>query len=219
MTTINFYNIDGNSEISLSNFIGTQDILVAKLTQDGYWVWAAKAEGTATVFVDAIAVDKNNNVYACGAIFASTNFYNIDGSSTISLANPTGKADGYVAKINSKGIWKWALKAESAAFESTDAVTVYDNYVYAIGNYKEPLSLYNANGNLATTLSGNTVESTFVGKITTSGNWLWATNITGVSNSCYDLVGRLAPCSKILSVILHVLRNIFLLLGLLVLVL
>ena len=82
---------------------GEGDILMAKLSSDGTWVWAVSA-GTALYYDECrgVTIDSNDNVYGTGYFQGTVNF----GNNTVT----TTGFDGWLARVNSTGQFDWAMK-------------------------------------------------------------------------------------------------------------
>ena len=63
---ITFYDVDGKSNVSLTNSTEVEDILVAKVNCNGFWQWAIKAEGDVGQKADDLAIDSKGFIYTCG---------------------------------------------------------------------------------------------------------------------------------------------------------
>ena len=85
------------------NTEGEGDILMAKLSKTGSWVWAVSA-GTALYYDECrgVTVDSNDNIYGTGYFRGQVNF----GNTTVS----TTGFDGWIARVNSTGQFDWAMK-------------------------------------------------------------------------------------------------------------
>ena len=82
---------------------GEGDILIAKLSKSGVWMWAVSA-GTALYYDECrgVTVDSNDNVYGTGYFRGDVDF----GGTVIS----TTGFDGWLARVNSTGQFDWAMK-------------------------------------------------------------------------------------------------------------
>ncbi len=104
------YHSDGSaSGLTISNFGTNVNILVAQLSDGGYWKWVAAVGGDNNDQYCAIALDCCGNAYISGEYNnASTQltFYNSDLSNTINGPSSVS-SDLFVAKINSDGFWQW----------------------------------------------------------------------------------------------------------------
>jgi len=82
---------------------GEGDILIAKLSKDGVWLWAVSA-GTAMYYDECrgVTIDSNDNVYGTGYFQGTVNF----GNTTVM----TTGFDGWIARVNNTGQFDWAIK-------------------------------------------------------------------------------------------------------------
>ncbi len=82
---------------------GEGDILMAKLSKSGTWMWAVSA-GTALYYDECrgVTIDSNDNVYGTGYFRGQVSFGNTSVSTT--------GFDGWLARVNSTGQFDWAMK-------------------------------------------------------------------------------------------------------------
>jgi len=143
---------------------GDNDIFVAKLDNNGNWLWAQKAGGPSTDEGNGIAVDANCNIYLSGYFkWACT-----VGSMSLNT-NGNQYTDVLVAKIDSNGNWLWAKKA-GGTYDDRAVDIALDTYsnVYIAGMFKNDApfgSVY---------LQSNSYGDIFVAKLNTNGAWNWA---------------------------------------------
>ena len=109
---------------------GQGDILIAKLSKDGSWLWAVSAG--AALFYDecrGVTIDSNGNVYGTGYFNGTVSF----GSTQITS---TG-FDGWIARVNNTGEFDWAMKFGGGDIDVgwDIAADNYDN-LYVTGFYR-----------------------------------------------------------------------------------
>lgn len=146
------------------------DIFIAKLDNSGNWLWAKQCGGG--VYGDyplSIDVDNSANVYVTGCFEGTTAF------GTTSLAS-LGYADVFVAKLNTNGTWLWVKQAGGANGDYAYGVAVDANSNLYLTGYYWYTSTFGS-----TTLTSSYSSDTFVAKLDSSGNWLWARNTVGIS--------------------------------------
>ncbi len=163
----------GSTNLSTSG----SDSYVAKLNQNGSWLWAAIA-GSSTGHGNGISVDSNGDAYVTGWFTTSASF------GTNSLSNG-GTEDIYVAKINSTGSWKWAVKAGSTT-NNDGGVGIgvgASGNIFVSGSFQASATFG------STTLASSGVFNVFVAKLTSTGSWLWAVKAGGGS---YDHGGEIS---------------------------
>ena len=160
---------------------GEGDILIAKLSKDGNWLWAVSA-GTALYYDECrgVTIDSNGNVYGTGYFQGSVNF----GNTTIT----TTGFDGWLARVNSTGQFDWAMKFGGFDVDVGWDVAAdnYDN-LYVTGFYRNFTEFD------ATQLSADGVTDDsrfFVAYYNVSANlWDWARDSYGDGTSTpYQIV-------------------------------
>lgn len=119
------------------------------------------------------AVDKDNNVYVTGVLFASSAPY-VFGSTSLTVK---GGSDIFVAKLNSQGKWLWAkrfggvdnLAADYAKEEGRTIVTDPDGNVYVGAHFAGTMVI----GSTTLTSMGGIKIDLFVAKLSPEGKLLW----------------------------------------------
>lgn len=145
---------------------------VAKLDDNGNFIWAEKFEGIKDQRGsrdNRIAIDNFSNVYVVGG-FEGTAQY---GATTLTSV---GEWDGFLFKMDSDGNFIWAKSIGSNKTDRIDGIAIdYCDNVYVAGEYRNPMHFPGANASNGTdTLSHSKKRDIFVAKITTNGDWVWA---------------------------------------------
>jgi len=146
------------------------DIFVAKMDEDGNWLWVTQAGGTESSFGHGITIDNEGNSYVTGYFRDTATF----GSHSLTS---NGNADIFVAKMDANGNWLWATQSGGGGYDEGNGITIDDtgnSYVTGTFDYTATFSSYS--------LYSNGSWDIFVAKMDTDGNWLWATNAGGTSN-------------------------------------
>lgn len=139
------------------------DILVAKINENGNWLWAKHA-GTPDVIEEdcnylyncegyGISIDYQNNIYLTGYFETAVNSKTIFGQFSLVSAIPgcdESSDDIFIAKLDNNGNWIWVTQA--SGHRDIEA----RNYAYAITN--------DFNGNIY--ITGEIIPPTFFGNIT-----------------------------------------------------
>ncbi|MBJ62269.1 MAG: hypothetical protein CMB57_03360 [Euryarchaeota archaeon] len=154
---------------------GEGDILIAKLSKDGTWLWAVST-GTATYYDECrgVTVDSNDDVYGTGYFQGSVDFNG-------TVITTTG-FDGWVARVNSTGQFDWAMKFGGFDVDVGWDV-VADNYdnLYVTGYYQN-LTEFNTSQLVDYTQSGNSKFFVAYYNFSAQG-WDWAKHSTGAGTS------------------------------------
>ncbi len=143
---------------------GGQDVLVAKLSCEGVWLWGRRAGSTYVDMANSIARDGGGNLYIAGEFVGLVGF----GSSVLSGTNLYQSM--FVAKLTPSGNWIWANCANGSAYYTTAVRITADQ----TGNCcVTGLFLGSANfGN--NELISNTGNDIYFAKLTANGDWAWA---------------------------------------------
>lgn len=143
------------------------------------WLWAKRAGGSGGDSGTSVCQDTGGNSYATGYFQNSATF----GSQTI-YASGGSNYDCFVAKADTSGNWLWATRAgASSVGDGGESITVdAGGNCYVAGWFSGSASF---GSNIFLTSSG--MQDVFVAKLSATGTWLWAKNISVAGN--YDDYG------------------------------
>jgi hypothetical protein len=147
-----------------------QDIFVAKLDSNGNWLWAQQAGGRTDDKGYGIAVDANGNSYVTGSFGSSATF----GTTTLTISGDY--YDIFVAKLDSNGNWLWAKQAGGTGEHYSYGIAVDANGNSYVTGYFWSSATFGT-----TTLTSIGLNDTFVAKLDSNGNWLWAKQAGGTN--------------------------------------
>ena len=91
---------------------GASDVFIAKISQQGDWVWTGVAGGTSSSEAYAISVDSQGGVFVAGGFYTGITFGNISYSTG-------GYSNSFIAKANDQGnsvTWDWAITVDSSIY-------------------------------------------------------------------------------------------------------
>jgi hypothetical protein len=186
-TALTVYNQgpSGTAGTTLSN-AGSDDCFIAKYSEAGAVLWAARIAGTSTNQGRAIATDPSGNVVVTGLYFDAVTIYNQgpSGTAAITLSN-AGLDDCFVAKYSSAGAVLWAARIAGTGRDIGHRIaTDPSGNVLVTGEYIGTATFFNqgSSGTPGTTLSSAGVIDCFVAKYSPDGAVLWATRIGSTSN-------------------------------------
>jgi len=143
------------------------DIFVAKIDQNGNWLWANQAGGTDTDCGYGIAVDANGNSYIIGVFAENATF----GTTTLTSS---GYKDIFVAKLDINGNWLWAKQAGGTSDDYGYGIAVDANGNSYVTGYFYGSAIFGT-----TTLTSSGDKDIFVAKLDSNGNWLWVKQAGG----------------------------------------
>jgi hypothetical protein len=146
------------------------DIIVAKLDQNGIFSWAVSAGGSSSDSGYSIAADDSSNIFVSGTFNSSASF----GATTLTSY---GSYDVFVARLSSDGTWLWAVNAGSINEDRIDMLTIDSaSNIYLTGFFQSSASF----GSIS--LISNGSWDIYAAKIDMNGNWQWAVNAGGSHN-------------------------------------
>ncbi len=138
---------------------------VAKLTNDGTWLWVRTFDGIYEYRDNAVAVDDENNVYVAGGFDLTRTF----GTSSITAV---GQEDIFVVKYDENGNFLFVRQAGGLRKDRADAIAFgNDGHLYLTGEFRDTCNFGVAHLNNYGSASGKDI---FVAKMSKSGVWKWA---------------------------------------------
>ncbi len=155
----------GNTNLSSS---GSTDIFVAKLDEDGEYLWAVKAGGSSTDRGLSIALDDSNNVVITGFFNGTASF----GSTSLTAA---GQQDIFVAKYSTGGSLQWATRAGGTDSDIGSGIAVDNsNNIVVSGEFKGSSTF-----GTTTLTSQNASTDVFITKLNPGGSFAWTQQGSG----------------------------------------
>ena len=157
---------------------GNNDIFVQKMDASGNFLWARTFGGTSYDGCYSVSVDASGNVYTTGVFYETADFD--PGSGTYNITS-TGGYDVFVQKMSASGdfLWAKAFGGESNDYGQSVSIDASGN-VYTTGYFRGTVDFDPGPGTYNLTSAGN--SDVFVQKLDTSGNFLWAKAIGGLSS-------------------------------------
>jgi len=153
-------------------------LLVAGLAaQTENWDWSLRAGGTYDDLGEAIATDAEGNCYVAGSFISNAGFgdFSLTGN---------GVSDVFCGKLDSNGNWLWVKHIGGMDEVYARSITVSDSgYIFIVGSYYGQIHFDDIS--LQSDGYGNEGASrdTFVAKLDSEGNWLWAVSSGGLDFS------------------------------------
>ena len=146
---------------------GGWDIFVAKVDKAGKWLWIVDEDVSG--YLKDVVVDSNNHIYVTGAFQGKATFDGIELTSE-------GKEDIFVAKLDNKQKWAWAIKGGNSFSDSGEHIAVdATGSVYVSGTFQGATYFG------ATRLFPLGKSGIFIAKMDSMGSWDWAMSVDGES--------------------------------------
>ncbi|MEW6469731.1 MAG: SBBP repeat-containing protein [Bacteroidota bacterium] len=159
--------------------LGFEDVFVIKLDPSGNFAWAKRLGGNYNEYGYGITVDALGYVYTTGSFLDTTDFD--PGPGTFILTGSGG--DVFVSKLNPAGNFVWAKKMGGAQTEIGYSVAVDSSQnVYTAGEFGGIADFDPGPGVYTLTPALIGVRDAFISKLDSSGDFLWAKRLGGLSN-------------------------------------
>jgi hypothetical protein len=163
---------------------------VAKYASSGQIQWAYSPQTDWGATLAALACGSGGEIYFCGSFgtsevpFVELTAGDITLTNTGDSENGITAADLYILSLNADGVPQWAKNAGALYYEcyASDITVGSDGQVYVSGFYQDSLSNYE--GVLFEALGGTEDYDSFLGAVSSSGEWLW---LQQLGTASYDL--------------------------------
>lgn len=156
---------------------GASNCFLAKYNANGDCVWAKVLDAynsSSGSLGKSIAIDTAGNVYIAGAFFGTVDF---NTSSQISYVSSSGDVDGFVAKYDSNGNFKWVRSEGGLSFDIANSVALdITGNVYVAGVFKSSNFESQGGGGVQFSAMGN-FEDMFFAKYDSAGVFQWSNPI------------------------------------------
>ena len=144
---------------------GMGDIFVAKLDNNGKWEWVTQASGKSLNFGKDIIIGTAGGLYVSGYYRTETTFGDIQPKNA-------GNEGAFVAMINAKGKWEWAIQPDSKNnFRASTMIRDHVGHVYLFGFFTKDISFGETKLNVEP-------SAFYLVRISRTGKWLWATQVS-----------------------------------------
>ncbi len=162
------------------------DIFILKLNASADLIWAKGMGSDWHSGGIAISSDNSNNILITGYFSHTVDFD--PGPGTFTLATISSlEWDVFVLKLDATGNFVWVKGIGSHSDDAGYAIfcDAADN-IYTGGSFRGNVDFDPGPSNLI--LNSGSVSSSFIQKLSPSGNLIWATSLYGYKNACLSLV-------------------------------
>jgi len=168
----------GTGSYFLTSSSSVNDIYISKLDSSGNFVWAKKFGSSNSDRPTSIFVDHWHNVYSTGVFTGTADFD--PGSGTFSMTPSGGGMDIYISKLNANGNFIWAKMLAGSYSEFANSLIADTSGDIFIGGYFNLTCDFDPGAGIYN-LTSTGDEDAFIAKLDSSGNFVWARQIGGVS--------------------------------------
>ncbi len=163
--------------------VGDRDIFILKLDPNGDFIWVKTMGGSdSNARGYSITTDTIGNIYSTGRFFDTVDFD--PGINTFNLSTPNSNSSSYVQKLNQNGDFIWAKATQGLSYDVARSIHVNnEGDCYVGGLFKGTVDFDPGNGLFNLVSNSNT--STFIQKLDSSGNFLWAVPFLSNSNTTF----------------------------------
>ncbi len=141
--------------------------------------WARKMGGTNSDEGTSIAIDQAGNVYTTGSFSGTVDFD--PGPGVYNLSTIVGDPGTFISKLDASGNFVWAKSMDqaisSSAWGSSITIDAIGN-IYTTGNFSGTIDFDPGPGVFNLSSFDTIVTDIFVSKLDSSGNFIWAKQIT-----------------------------------------
>jgi len=159
----------GNATFGDDNLTGqgNVDVFVAKLDNNGRWLWAISGGSPSIERGYDIVLDSGANVYVTGCFWASLTF-----ETTTLICY--GWSDAYVLKLDNNGKLLWVVGTGTDTSLGAWGIALDKNEdPYIVGEFGESATIG------ISTINSQGYKDIFVTKLDKDGNWQWAVSAGG----------------------------------------
>ena len=152
---------------------GGFEVFVAKLDKNGQPLWARAAGGPGNDSALGVTADGQGNCVVSGQFSEQAIF----GKFALKSA---GGIDAFVARLDSKGNWVWAMRGGSGSIDRAQAVAVDKaGEIFVVGQYTGSLTL--GPRQLHSKHGGSGHQDVFLARVGPGGGVRWLTGVDGTS--------------------------------------
>src|SRR5690554_1205426 len=184
--SINYWG-EGGSFISSGNK-GSTDIWITKFDENQNFQWNTNIGGGGIDDGTSIDVDAAGNVYVTGHFRQGSTCHfgygAVNSGITLNPPSSAGYEIGFVAKINTNGVWQWVKTFEGNTCIPASISVDPNGNIYTTGYFTGTVDFDPGTGTTYNlTRTGTSGNDVFVSKLDNNGNFVWAKNFGASGNN------------------------------------
>ena len=169
---------DPGTGTTIATSLGDWDVFIQKLDASGNFLWAKTFGGASADHAESVFTDQNGNIYTAGRFTQTVDF---DPGSGVASHSSLGSFDVFVQKLDAEGNFLWAKTFGGANYDVCYALKVdSDGNVYTTGHFNGSVD-FDPGSEVYTLTATENNRNTFVQKMDTNGNFLWAKSFSGAN--------------------------------------
>ena|GEM_PF-1447889 len=156
------------------------DLYITKFDGSGNFVWVKTLAGPGDESAADIAIDASGNIYISGAFTGSVDFD--PGPGTYTLASSGMYSNTFIIKLNSTGNFVWAKNFAGATENMGGSIAIDGSgNIITVGHFIDAVDFDPGAGTFSLTSSTTTAYDTYVSKLNSAGNFVWAASLETAS--------------------------------------
>lgn len=149
---------------------GDNDVFILKMDLDGNLLWAKSFGGTSYDYMHSLAIDELGNVYTTGYFDGTSDFD--PGAGTFNITS-VGEEDVFIQKMDANGNFVWAKSFGGVLKDRGNSIAIdHLGNIFIKGSFEGTVDFDCGTGIHNITAIGSI--DTFIEKMDTNGNFLWA---------------------------------------------
>jgi hypothetical protein len=157
---------------------GGTDVLIAKFSPQGAFLWAKQIGGPGNDAASAVAADLAGNMTVGGAFNQSVDF---NPGTAEEMITSAGKTDGFVTKLTAQGDYLWTMTYGSSDDDEVTGVCFDSTYnMLVAGNFRVSMKLDSLGGTSEVSSAGG--SDIFLIKLQEDGTFIWGKTVGGPGN-------------------------------------
>jgi hypothetical protein len=159
---------------------GQGDFAIIKLNSNGNLIWAKSIGGSDNDLSTSLQIDLQGNILVSGTFSGTVDFN--PGTGVDNLTTPDNFVDGFILKLDPNGNFLWVKQISGFGTQEINEFKIDKNgNIFNIGYFEDSVDFDPGIGRANRT--SFFIESSFIQKLDSNGNYLWVKVITGNGSS------------------------------------
>lgn len=178
------YHSNGASFSNTLTNVNLNDGYLVKYNSSGVVQWIAGHSGLGDDYATCAVCDSQANVYVAGySDSGSMNVYNSDTTLFKTIQRIGNFSSSYIIKYNTTGNVQWVAQIGGANISRiSDIRCDSSDNIYVTGLFVSGISIFNTNGTVGKTLTGDSTYTAYVAMYDSNGTVKWAAKAAGTGN-------------------------------------